>query len=121
MNLHDLLATDPDGGVDEPIDLRALEYVSSYDEHLMCPICHCPFIRPVRLQCDHVFCQKCLNLAITSVNAGRDDFRCPSCRAPTRDIFMKVPRLLINMCDDVQVRCPYSGEGCEEILPRGHV
>ncbi|KKA21007.1 hypothetical protein T310_4953 [Rasamsonia emersonii CBS 393.64] len=112
---------DPDRGVDEPVDLRALDYVSSYDEHLMCPICHCPFIRPVRLQCDHVFCQKCLNSAITSAAAGPDDFPCPTCRAPTKDIFMNVPRLLINMCDDVRVRCPFSSEGCKEILPRGHV
>lgn len=121
MSLYDLLMMDRDGGVEALVDLRALEYISSYDEHLMCPICHCPFICPVRLQCDHVFCQKCLNTAIKSIDIGPNDFPCPSCRAPTKDIFMNVPRLLINMCDDVHVRCPYSGEGCKEILPRGHV
>jgi RING-type zinc-finger len=107
----------------ELIDLRSLEYISNYDEHLMCPICHCPFIRPVRLQCDHVFCQTCLNFAITSVAIGSQRFRfpCPTCRAPTNDIFMNVPRLLINMCDDIRVKCPFSEEGCKDILPRGHV
>lgn len=103
------------------MDLRTLDYVSKYDEHLMCPICHCPFIGPVRLQCDHVFCQKCLNSAITSFDVGLQNFPCPACRASTNGIFMNVPRLLLNMCDDIRVKCPFSEEGCKEILPRGHV
>ncbi|KAF5014628.1 hypothetical protein F66182_14318 [Fusarium sp. NRRL 66182] len=111
---------DLERGVEEVVDLRALDYISTYDEHLMCPICHCPFIRPLRLQCDHVFCQKCINDAIMSTDSDSRDFRCPSCRA-RGDIGGKVPKILINMCDDVRVRCPYSGEGCEEIMARGHV
>ncbi|KAL4923978.1 putative TRAF-like signal transducer [Aspergillus undulatus] len=129
MKLEQFLAmevTDQDG----PVDLRGLEYVSNYDDHLMCPICHCPFIRPLRLGCDHVFCQTCLNTAIRSFAAGRDDFTfgghgrsftCPTCRTPTGDVYHNVPRLLINMCDDLRVRCPFSSEGCDEIVPRGHV
>lgn len=106
----------------EPVDLRSLEYVSNYDEHLMCPICHCPFIQPVRLQCDHIFCRKCLESAITSFGVDSEAaFTCPSCRAPTRDAFKSVPRLLINMCDEITVKCPYSSEGCQEVLPRAHV
>ncbi|RHZ47179.1 putative TRAF-like signal transducer [Aspergillus thermomutatus] len=121
MKLEELLMMESSCDRDEIIDLRALDYVSSYDDHLMCAICHCPFIRPVRLQCDHVFCQKCLNSAITTFAAGRDDFTCPTCRTPTRDVYLNVPRLLINMCDDVRVKCPFSSEGCKEIVPRGHV
>ncbi|GIJ89244.1 hypothetical protein Asppvi_008174 [Aspergillus pseudoviridinutans] len=121
MNLEELLMMESICDRHEIVDLRALEYVSNYDDHLMCAICHCPFIRPVRLQCDHVFCQKCLNSAITTFAAGRDDFTCPSCRTPTRDVYLNVPRLLINMCDDVRVKCPFSSEGCKEIVPRGHV
>lgn len=119
MNLEELLKMECDR--DELIDYRALDYVTTYDAHLMCPICHCPFIRPLRLQCDHVFCQKCLNTAITSFGASRDNFKCPTCRAPTSDVFMNVPRLLINMCDDIRVKCPFFTEGCNEIVPRGHV
>ncbi|KAK2759164.1 hypothetical protein FQN54_003264 [Arachnomyces sp. PD_36] len=105
----------------EGVDLRALDIVSDYDDHLMCPICHCPFIKPVRLQCDHVFCQTCLNTAINSGDMSTEDFTCPTCRSSAMAIFMNVPRLLINMCDDVRVKCPFSGQGCTEILPRGHV
>src|SRR5277367_4245427 len=43
----------------DKIDLRSLDYVSEYDSHLMCPICHVPFISPVVLECDHTFCASC--------------------------------------------------------------
>ncbi|PYH66834.1 putative TRAF-like signal transducer [Aspergillus vadensis CBS 113365] len=126
ITLDELLAMEANCDRDEVVDLRSLELVSSYDDHLMCPICHCPFVRPVRLQCDHVFCQKCLNTAITAFSPspfspGRDDFTCPTCRTPTRGVYLNVPRLLLNMCDDIKVRCPFRDEGCEEIIPRGHI
>ncbi|OJJ66865.1 hypothetical protein ASPBRDRAFT_137015 [Aspergillus brasiliensis CBS 101740] len=121
ITLDELLAMEANCDRDEVVDLRSLELVSSYDDHLMCPICHCPFVRPVRLQCDHVFCQKCLNTAITAFSASRDDFTCPTCRTPTRGVYLNVPRLLLNMCDEIRVRCPFRDEGCEEIIPRGHI
>ncbi|KKZ65476.1 hypothetical protein EMCG_08708 [[Emmonsia] crescens] len=112
---------------DSFVDLRALEYVSTYDGHLMCPICHCPFIRPIRLKCDHIFCQKCLNSCITSSSSHTaftppsDNFACPSCRTPTMATFLKVPRIITSMCDDLCVKCPFAGQGCEEVIQRGHV
>ncbi|KAJ5433350.1 uncharacterized protein N7458_012506 [Penicillium daleae] len=122
MDIQDFLAMEANSDRDDLVDLRALDFVSSYDSHLMCPICHCPFVQPVRLQCDHVFCQKCLGSAITTFrSADSDEFPCPSCRTPTTRISTRVPRLLVNMCDEIQVRCPLVGEGCNEIVPRGHV
>ncbi|XRM45092.1 hypothetical protein ABZX51_008197 [Aspergillus tubingensis] len=126
ITLDESLAMEANCDRDEVVDLRSLELVSSYDDHLMCPICHCPFVRPVRLQCDHIFCQKCLNTAITAFSPspfspGRDDFTCPTCRTPTKGVYLNVPRLLLNMCDDIKVRCPFRDEGCEEIIPRGHI
>jgi len=39
-----------------PVDLRLLDYVMTFDDNLMCPICRCPFIDPVILaECDHCF------------------------------------------------------------------
>ncbi|KAL4909309.1 hypothetical protein BDW74DRAFT_79943 [Aspergillus multicolor] len=121
MKLDQFLAMEAGNDHDGVIDLRGLEYISDYDDHLMCPICHCPFIRPVRLGCDHVFCQTCLNFAIRTFAGGPDDFTCPTCRAPTRDVYLNVPRLLTNMCDDLPVRCPFSSEGCKGVVPRGHI
>ncbi|KAF9253391.1 hypothetical protein DTO013E5_221 [Penicillium roqueforti] len=122
MNLQDFIAMEESRNCDELIDLRSLDLVSEYDPHLMCPICHCPFVEPVRLQCDHVFCGSCLSSAITTFRStGSDDFPCPSCRNPTHVVSTSVPRLLINMCDEIRVRCPLITEGCQEIIPRGHV
>lgn len=122
MDIRDFLAMEATSDRDDLVDLRALDFVSSYDSHLMCPICHCPFVQPVQLQCDHVFCQKCLGSAITTFrSADSDEFPCPSCRTPTTRISTSVPRLLVNMCDEIKVRCPLVKEGCEEIVPRGHV
>lgn len=120
MNLEELLEIESTCRDDVTVDLRALDYVSSYDAHLMCPICHCAFVQPVRLQCDHIFCQRCLSFAITSCSE-RDDFNCPTCRTPTNDVYTDVPRLLMNMCDDIRVKCPYSTGGCPKVVPRGHV
>lgn len=125
MDLQEFLASGVDHDREGQVDLRALDFVSSYDSHLMCPICHCPFVQPVRLQCDHVFCQKCLHSAIATFHSAEsaesDEFPCPSCRTPTSRVSTSVPRLLINMCDEIQVRCPLQAVGCQEILPRGHV
>ncbi|OQD90582.1 hypothetical protein PENANT_c001G03345 [Penicillium antarcticum] len=103
MNLQEFLAMEDNFDRDELIDLRGLDFVSDYDSHLMCPICHCPFVDPVRLQCDHVFCQSCLSSAINTFrSADSDEFPCPSCRTPTREVSTSVPRLLINMCDEIR-------------------
>ncbi|KAJ5488763.1 hypothetical protein N7539_003653 [Penicillium diatomitis] len=122
MDIKSFLELEAASSSEDSLDLRSLDLVSSYDSHLMCPICHCPFVQPVRLDCDHVFCQQCLGSAIiTFRSADANEFPCPSCRTPTTRISMSVPRLLVNMCDEIQVRCPSAEAGCEEVLPRGHV
>lgn len=122
MDLQEFLASGVDCDREGQVDLRALDFVSSYDSHLMCPICHCPFVQPVRLQCDHIFCQKCLHSAISTFRSAEpDDFPCPSCRTPSSRVSTSIPRLLVNMCDEIQVRCPLQAQGCQEVVPRGHV
>lgn len=104
------------------VDLRSLETAAEYSTHLMCLVCHCPFIRPIRLKCDHIFCQTCLNGWILSSPAfDVDEFLCPTCRTPTHANFTTVPRLVIAMCDDILVNCPFSTEGCTEVVQRGYV
>lgn len=39
-----------------------------------CPICMCPFTEEVSTKCGHIFCKKCIKLAV-SVQA-----KCPTCR-----------------------------------------
>ncbi|EXJ84747.1 hypothetical protein A1O3_05419 [Capronia epimyces CBS 606.96] len=109
------------GNYDEPpskIDLRALDYVTDYDSHLMCPICHVPFLHPVVLECDHTFCNSCLKEYREGASSGARS-RCPTCRAVLSSGPRKASRLIVNMCNETKVRCP--NDDCQEVLPRGCV
>ncbi|EER24519.1 hypothetical protein D8B26_005152 [Coccidioides posadasii str. Silveira] len=115
---------------DSLVDLQSLETVSEYDGHLMCPICHSPFVRPMQLSCDHIFCETCLDTcaraldssdSIVSSQSLPDDFICPTCRLPTTSPPKSAPRLIVAMCDEILVKCPWSDHGCDEIMQRGYV
>lgn len=113
------------GTGDNAIDLRSLEAVSEYNKNLMCLVCHCPFITPTRLRCDHIFCRSCLDDCIKSSSdmnqfTQPSEFLCPTCRTPTNATYTTVPRLVVAMCDDILVKCPYHAEGCTETIQRGH-
>ena len=96
------------------VDLRELEYVQIYDPNLMCAICHCPFVAPVKLDCDHVFCQDCVTQAFVHNNS------CPTCRK--RTVPRKptaVPKLIDRMLDELVVKCPLHLRGCSKTMKRG--
>ena len=97
------------------LDLRALDYVSEYDSHLMCPICHVPFLEPVVLDCDHTFCSSCYqDYRISTSSTDRP--QCPTCRSLCLGSLRKASRLITNMCNDILVRCP--NDDCEQVFPR---
>ena len=98
------------------LDLRSLEYVSEYDSHLMCPICHIPFISPIVLECDHTFCTSCYDQYRDGTTIVQQD-QCPTCRLELDNGPRKASRLITNMCNDLKVRCP--NEECGQVLPRG--
>lgn len=100
------------------LDLRALDYVAEYDSHLMCPICHVPFLEPVVLDCDHTFCNSCLKEYREGAGTGLRS-ECPTCRTFSLSGARKASRLIVNMCNEIKVRCP--NEDCEEIVLRGYV
>ncbi|MCJ1335425.1 hypothetical protein MMC09_000695 [Bachmanniomyces sp. S44760] len=104
---------------DERVDLRSLEYVASFDRNLMCAICHCAFVNPVRLTCDHVFCLECVTSALA--NQSRTTRCCPSCRFPVKELYGAVPKLIHNMLDELLVRCPNQKDGCKLEVARGDV
>ena len=107
-----------------PVDLRALEYVDSYDHNLMCAICHSPFVRPVTLECEHVFCQRCISE--TMFHQGQDlrtdSATCPSCRRKLHHpATTPVTKILNHILDELRVNCPYRSAGCQEIKHRGQI
>ena len=98
------------------VDLRALDYVSDYDSHLMCPICHVPFVDPVVLDCDHTFCRLCYD----EYREGSDPrTQCPTCRGYILGRPQRASRLIVNMCNDIKVRCP--NEDCDDVHARGYI
>ncbi|KAK5129335.1 hypothetical protein LTR08_003593 [Meristemomyces frigidus] len=107
-----------------PVDLRLLDYVVPYDENLMCPICRCPFLDPVVLcECDHYFCRDCIRQTWSSnhtPHGPRGD--CPSCRTPAKlGPRSATSKILVNITDDLLVRCPKSEQGCAAQVKRGEV
>lgn len=109
-----------------PVDLRLLDYVAPYDDNLMCPICRCPFVDPVVLtECDHCFCRECIRQTWTTSTAynplgPRGD--CPTCRTPAKlGPRNATSKILINILDDLKVKCPKSNEGCTAQVKRGEV
>lgn len=99
------------------VDLRALEYVGPYDLNLMCAICHCPFVDPVTLDCEHVFCKRCVSQALWQ--QARDAWTCPSCRRKIERFSMdSAAKILDRILDDLVVKCPQSSQGCQAELPR---
>ena len=99
------------------VDLRALDYLSPIDDNLVCSVCHCAFIKPVMMnECEHIFCSDCLEAA-----SQHQKNTCPFCRSRTHGEPRKSPRALSNMVDDLKVRCPLSGAGCDVIVNRGCV
>ncbi len=102
------------------LDFHTLEYVTPCDENLMCAICHAPFVNPVRLRCDHLFCRECLSTALE--NQPKEAQSCPSCRAVMEEgSCLPMPRVILRMLEDLKVKCPNQSSGCRDNVARGFV
>jgi hypothetical protein len=106
-----------------PVDLRALDYVSKYDDNLMCPICRCPLVDPVLLMdCDHCFCRDCIRQTWPTHNPLGPKGDCPTCRMPAKlGPRASTTKILVNILDDLVVKCPKSENGCKSQVKRGEV
>jgi hypothetical protein len=97
------------------VDLRALDYVESPNESLVCTICAAPFIIPMELGCEHIFCEDCiyehLSCGIQSASS------CPKCRRPVASL-KPVPKLLNQLLDELEAECPNKSAGCLQPLKR---
>lgn len=109
-----------------PIDLRSLDYVTPYDNNLMCPICRCPFVDPVVLtECDHCFCRDCIRQTWNTNNTYSPlgpRGQCPSCRTPAKlGPRSATSKILVNIVDELVVKCPKSDDGCKAEVKRCEV
>ncbi|KAM0717114.1 hypothetical protein Q7P37_006966 [Cladosporium fusiforme] len=106
-----------------PVDLRALDYVSKYDDNLVCPICRCPLVDPVLLMdCDHCFCRECIRQTWTTYSPLGPKGDCPTCRMPAKlGARSSTSKILVNILDDLVVKCPKHENGCKAEIKRGEV
>ena len=106
-----------------PVDLRLLDYESAYDDNLVCPICRCPFIDPVVLEaCDHCFCRDCIRQTWSTYTPLGPKGDCPVCRTPGKlGPRSATSKILINIVDELKVKCPKSDDGCSALIKRGEV
>lgn len=110
-----------------------LEYVGQVDDDLLCGICKAPFHQPVTTKsCGHVFCSSCLNQYLEETHRTTQHWSvsCPMCRhelpilwtSSGSPLFSKVSdpcnRLVDNLLDKLEVKCPNNAELCEWIGPR---
>ncbi|GAB7338642.1 hypothetical protein MBLNU457_5375t1 [Dothideomycetes sp. NU457] len=108
-----------------PIDFHLLDYVAECDENLVCPICKCPFVEPIAFnECDHTFCRGCLlrfwgaSQYVPGILRGN----CPTCRTACKLIARgATSRILVNILDELIVKCPRHTEGCTAEVKRGEV
>ena len=102
------------------IDMRSLEYTLTVDLNLLCAICHCPFVEPIGLKCEHVFCKDCLDGALEHQNEHRKT--CPTCRQRiNRESVIAAPKIIDRIIDDLMIKCPMYEVGCTEVMARGAI
>ena len=78
---------------------------------LTCAICHEIFCEPVVTQCcRQTFCKSCIEEWLKTQNT------CPNDRKfLSRDQLIQPPRLVLNLLNNIQIKCKYEGKGCEAI------
>jgi TNF receptor-associated factor 5 len=87
--------------ISHTVDLRALVYVGTVDQNLICAICRCALVDPVTTHCGHTFCQSCIDDALSHSQL------CPVDRSWLSLADLKPsPRIIVNQLDDLKAKCP---------------
>ncbi|CAG7716675.1 unnamed protein product [Allacma fusca] len=68
---------------------KTLDFIQTFrqlvSKHFKCPICQSILKDPVTLECNHLFCQECLNEWIQVLQTKNDIKSCPVCRKLIRN------------------------------------
>lgn len=98
------------------VDLSSLEYAEEYSHNLMCAICRSPYVKPLRLACQHVFCSSCF---LDARNSRVQRESCPTCRERVfPGDLSTLPKIVHMMLDDLIVKCPFNDSGCTKQVSR---
>jgi TNF receptor-associated factor 5 len=104
-------------GIPHNIDFRALTYIDSVDENLVCPICRVALIDPVDTACEHTFCKECISKALSHSEV------CPIDRYPlSRDTQLsRSHKIVTNQLDALLVKCPCCDAGIPRSMLQNHM
>ena len=76
-------------------------------QHLQCSICSLVFNNPMRLDCGHTFCYKCIMNLVMKYNK-----LCPICRVSIKEGCISRDLLAFNIINDLEVTCNNEMNGC---------
>ena len=69
------------------------------NQHLKCSVCLSIFNDPVRLECGHTFCKKCIKMWIKKHN------ECPCCRINVTPKDFYPDLMALNLINELEVQC----------------
>lgn len=76
-------------------------------QHLQCSICSLVFNNPMRLDCGHTFCYKCIVNLVSKYHK-----LCPICRVNIKEGCITRDLLAYNIINDLEVTCNNEMKGC---------
>lgn len=116
--MEPLARTLPPGDEHITLDYWSLDYIH-LPEQLACPVCTCGFVTPYSTKCGHTFCRLCILSTMRVTDSGN---RCPICRSEIDpESLQPAPLVLVDLVNELQVRCPFTGRGCEFVGPRSQM
>ncbi|KAG5357150.1 E3 ubiquitin-protein ligase TRIM50 [Yarrowia sp. C11] len=116
--MEPLARTLPPGDENITLDYWSLEYLD-LPEQLACPVCTCGFVTPYSTKCGHTFCRLCILSTMRVADSGN---RCPICRAQIDpELLRPAPLVLVDLVNELQVKCPFTNRGCGHVGPRSQM
>ncbi|KAG5365974.1 E3 ubiquitin-protein ligase TRIM50 [Yarrowia sp. B02] len=116
--MEPLARTLPPGDENITLDYWSLEYID-LPEQLSCPVCTCGFVTPYSTKCGHTFCRLCILSTMRVADSGN---RCPICRTQIDpETLQPAPLVLVDLVNELQVKCPFTNRGCGHVGPRSQM
>ena len=107
----------------DAIKATSYQYVSKekIPDFLMCGICSCPIVDPLRAPCNHYFCYSCLYMYFMPEEVVVKS--CPTCEKEIilSSIMPETHPLILQQLNSLQIYCTKKENGCEWKGPRSNL
>eukprot|EP00727_Mastigamoeba_balamuthi_P008586 m51a1_g435 putative tnf receptor-associated factor 4 (532) ;mRNA; f:62405-64286 len=106
-----------------PLSLDRFRGLTSVHQELLCPICH-GIAREPLVHGDEatLFCRVCIESWLAKEASCSSAAKCPTCSAEITLASLHQPsRVVQNIIDRLEIRCPNSSRGCQEYVALGRL